>query len=86
MPVFHKASGIELPVFVAVGAVPLSGLVMRFVGETDGDSVLTEGPQLLDEAVVALGGPLPGKKSNDLRATGEELRAVSPATIHSVAT
>src|SRR4029077_11673284 len=82
---FHKPGGVELPVLIAVRPVPLAGSVVRFVGEADGNPVLAKRPELLDEAVVQFGRPLPCEKGNDLRATGEKLGAVAPATIHRVA-
>ena len=40
----HETVVAELPVFVAVGAEPVVGVVVPFVGEADGDAVVVEGP------------------------------------------
>ena len=40
----HQAVVVEFPVFVAVAAVPLAGVVVPFVGEADGDAMAAEGP------------------------------------------
>src|SRR5215510_206637 len=80
----HQALVVELPVLVAVRAEPVSGIVVALVGETDGDAAPLEGPQLLDEAIVELAGPLPGEESDDLLASVEELRAVPPARVGGV--
>lgn len=54
----HVALGVELPVLVAVRAPPLPGGVVPFVGEAHRDAVVAERPQLLDEPVLELLGPL----------------------------
>src|SRR5207245_10495990 len=46
----HQALRIELPVLVAEGPKPVSGVVMPSVRETDGDATALEGPQLLDQS------------------------------------
>jgi len=62
----HEAVGVELPVFVSVGAEPVVGVVAPFVGEADGDAVVGEGPEFLDEAVVEFAGPFAGEELDDL--------------------
>jgi hypothetical protein len=47
----HETVFVELPVFVAVGAVPVAGVVVTLVGEADGDACAVEGPELFDEAI-----------------------------------
>ena len=61
-----KTRGIKLPVFIAIRPMPLPGIVVRFVGETDSDPVPFETPQLLDKAVVQFCRPLPFEKGNYL--------------------
>ena len=80
----HQAVGIELPVFIAVGAKPLAIGVVRFVGETDGDTVFAEGPQLFDESIVGFALPLAGKEVDDLFAALQELVAVAPAAVNGI--
>src|SRR3569832_745752 len=43
----HVAVLVEFPVLVAIRAVPLSGIVMPFVGEAHGDAVAGTGPQII---------------------------------------
>ena len=57
---------VELPVLVAVGAKPVPGVVVPLVGESHRDPVVVERPQLLDQPVVQLLGPLPGQERDDL--------------------
>ena len=55
----HQSIIVELPVFVAVCAVPKTRLrVLPFVLETNGNSVVSERPELLHEPVVQLFAPL----------------------------
>ena len=58
MPVRHQPLGVELPVLVPVRAVPLSRVIVPFVGEAHAKPVGTEEPQLLDQPVVKLAVPL----------------------------
>src|SRR5258705_2735198 len=81
----HEAAGIELPVLVPVGAEPLAAVVAPLVGEPDRDPVLVKRPQLLDEPVLQLAGPLPGEELDDRVPAGEELGAVAPDAVHRVA-
>src|ERR1043165_726917 len=50
----NQALAIELPILVAVAAMPLSTVVMPFIGEAHGDAAFAEGPNFLDQAVVEL--------------------------------
>ena len=54
----HQASLAELPILIAVTAVPLPVGVPPFVGETHADAWPAERPQLLDEPVVKFTVPL----------------------------
>src|SRR5215510_2684858 len=80
----HQALVVELPVLVAVRAEPVPLIIVSLVGETDGNAAPLEGPQLLDQAIVEFAGPLAGEEGDDLPASVEELRAVSPARIERV--
>ena len=76
----HVAIGVELPVLVAVSAVPLAGSrVLPLVFEANGDSVTGECPKLLDQAVVELDRPLAIEERTDRFSAGEELVAIAPA-------
>src|SRR5216683_3088655 len=81
----HQAARIELPVLVPVGAEPLAAVVAPLVGEPDRDPVLVKRPQLLDEPILQLAGPLPGEELDDRVPAGEELGAVAPDAVHRVA-
>src|SRR5262249_3087135 len=74
----HQALVVELPVLVPVGPEPLARRVAELVGEAHRDAVGPERPQLLDQPVLQLVGPLPLEEGDDLAAPVEELRAVPP--------
>src|SRR5690606_40390349 len=77
----HQAIGIKLPVLVAIGAVPLPGIVVPLIGETHGDAVAGKGPQLLDQAVVELFRPLALEEGTDRIASGQELGTIAPLAV-----
>jgi len=77
-PAAHEAVPVELPIFVAVGAEPITAVVMPFIGEANRDAVAVEGPKLLDEPVIKLPIPLAGEKGDDLTAASNELGTVAP--------
>src|ERR1700677_2574451 len=77
----HDAVLIELPVFVAIGAKPVTGIVVMLVGETDGDACSVESPELLDETVFEFTTPLSSQELDDLFASVDKLCAVSPFAI-----
>src|SRR6266404_7738847 len=83
-PQSHEAVRIELPILVAVRSVPMSRIVVPLVGETHGDAMSFEGPQLFDQAIVQLLRPLACKKRDDLLPSAHEFCAVSPAGIDRV--
>lgn len=82
--VMHHAVLVEFPVFISVGAKPVAGVVVRLVGEADGDASSVEGPQFLDEAVIQFATPLSGQEIDDLFAAIDELCAISPLAIHGI--
>lgn len=53
----HQAVGVEFPVLVAVGAIPMAAVVVPFVGKAHGDAVVAKAPELLDQPVVQLALP-----------------------------
>src|ERR1700739_3459035 len=61
-PPAHQPFAVELPILVAVRAEPGAAVVMPFIGEADGDAIVGEGPQLLDQAIVELPVPFAGKE------------------------
>src|ERR1700677_1077647 len=80
----HETRLVEFPVLVAVTAKPLAAVIVPFVGESDRDAVLAERPQLLDEAVVELAGPLAHEKGLDGVPALDELGAIAPAAVDAV--
>src|SRR5271154_6817873 len=77
----HDAVFVELPVLVAIGAVPVAGVVVALVGEAYGDARSVEGPELFDEAIVEFAFPLSGEEGDDLCAAVDEICAVAPLAV-----
>ena len=75
---FHEAVVVELPVLVAVCAVPLAFLVMIFVFEAYGDAIAGKGPEFLFQLVVEFLFPIAGEEFDDLVPTVEKFVAVAP--------
>ena len=75
---FHQAVVVELPVFVAIGAVPLAGCIVKFVFEAHSDAVAGEGPKFFPEFIVQFVLPFAGEELNDLLSAVEEFGAVAP--------
>jgi len=48
----HKASVVEFPVFIAIRAEPVSGIVVPLVGKAHCDAIVSESPKLLDQTIV----------------------------------
>src|SRR5215510_10917269 len=48
----HQAVLVELPLLVAVGAVPLATCVMPLILKAHRDAIAVERPEILDQAVV----------------------------------
>src|SRR5215475_10644082 len=75
----HQPVVIELPVLVAIRAVPVTRIIMPLVGESDCDTVPGERPQFLDEPVVELLRPFARQETNDFDSSIDELRAIPPS-------
>ena len=56
----HQTGFIELPVFVAIGAEPVVGIIMPLIGKPDGNSVTVESPQFFDKPVIQFADPFAG--------------------------
>ncbi|MNY37562.1 hypothetical protein D3C86_1721340 [compost metagenome] len=80
----HQAVFVELPVFVAVGAEPVTRVVVPFIGITHGNAVAGERPEFLDQPVVQLLGPFAGQEALGLFAVVGELGAVAPLGVQGV--
>jgi hypothetical protein len=48
----HVSFIVKFPILVSVCAIPLTRIVVPFVGKTNGDAVAIVCPQFLDEAIV----------------------------------
>src|SRR5436309_3818833 len=68
----HQAILVEFPVLVPVSAEPVAGIVAVFIGEAHCDTVVSECPQFLDEAVLEFAIPFTTKKLHDLVAPFED--------------
>jgi hypothetical protein len=77
----HQACLIKLPVFVAIGAEPLAGHIMPFIGETHRHAVFAKALDFLDQPIVVLPLPLSGKEGDDFGATADELYPVPPLAV-----
>src|ERR1700676_2189514 len=77
----HQAVFVELPLLVAVGAVPLPSIVMPFVLKAHGNAIAIERPEILDQAVVEFPRPFACEKRNDRGAALEKFGAVAPAAV-----
>src|SRR5579862_5051594 len=77
----HQAVLVELPLLVAVGAVPLAGRVVPLVLEAHGDTIAVKRPKILDQAIVEFPGPFPREKCDDGCAPFEDFGAVAPAAV-----
>jgi hypothetical protein len=72
-PPKHKPVFVELPIFIAIRAIPLPGIVVPFIREANGEPVPIKGPQLLDETIVEFFRPLPLQESDDVGSPIEKL-------------
>src|SRR5580704_3986654 len=78
-PQLHQPVLIELPIFIAIRAKPIPGVIMRFIGKAHGDSVFPERPKLFDQPIVQLFRPFAPEKRSDFLSAIHKFRAVSPA-------
>src|SRR6266566_7025279 len=77
----HKAVFVELPVLVAVAAIPVAAVVVPLIGKAHGDAILPKRPEFLDQTVLELAVPLACQKRLDGRAALQEFGAVAPAAV-----
>jgi hypothetical protein len=56
---------IELPLLAFVRPIPITGIIVPFVVEADGDAVFVERPELLDQPVFMLAGPFALQEFDD---------------------
>ena len=77
----HQAFFVEFPVLVAVAAEPVAAVVMPFIGETDGNPILMERPDFLDQPVIEFLVPFTHEKGLDCLPALNELGAISPTAL-----
>ena len=77
----HQAVLVELPLLVAVGAVPLAGIVMPFVLKPNRNAVTVEAPEILDQAIFVFLGLFAREERDDRGPALEKFRAVAPAAV-----
>src|ERR1700722_13387470 len=77
----HQAVFVEFPLLVAVGAMPLPGVVVPLVLKPHRDAVAVERPEILDQAILMLPRPFAGEKRHDRGAAFEEFGAIAPAAV-----
>jgi hypothetical protein len=77
----HQAGLVELPLLVAVGTMPLAGIVMPLVLKPHRDAVAVERPEILDQAIFMLLRPFAGQECDDRRPALKKFRAVAPAAV-----
>src|SRR5215813_13521130 len=80
----NKAVFIELPILIAVRSKPVSRIVMTFVGEANGDSIVLKRPQFLDQSVVEFPRPFATKKGDNLLPADDEFGSVAPPALFAV--
>src|ERR1700716_365876 len=77
----HQAGLVEFPLLVAVGAMPLPGIVMPLVLKPHRDVVAVERPEILDQAILMLLRPFASEERDDRGAALEKFGAVAPAAV-----
>src|SRR5882672_6487924 len=77
----HQAVLVEFPLFVAVGTMPLPGIVMPLVLKPHRDTVAVERPEILDQAILMFPAPFAGEERNDRGAAFEKFGAIAPTAV-----
>src|SRR5450759_3984767 len=77
----HQAVLIKLPVLVSVGPEPVAGIVVKLIGETDGDTIFSKGPEFLNKAIIDFPDPFAGQEFDDLRPALKELAPIPPTAV-----
>ena len=80
----HQATLIELPVLVAVGAEPISAVIMPLIGESHRDTIVVKSPEFLDQAIIEFSIPFPNKERDDRIAAEQKLTPISPRAVGSI--
>ena len=80
----HQAIRIKFPILVAIRPKPIPAVVMPFIGKPDRDPIFMKRPQLLDQPIIQLFRPFPGKKLHDRLPALDKFRAIPPDTVHRI--
>ncbi len=80
----HIAKFIKFPVLVAVGAIPLAGVVVKFIFEAHGNAVAGERPEFLLQAIVQFPFPFALQEFDDLGAAIYKLGTIAPFGVFGV--
>src|SRR5690625_4026692 len=80
----HQPVTVEFPVFIAVGAIPLTLGRLELIAVTGCDAVIGEGPKFFDKSIVQFFRPLIFQKFDDLVASLQEGIAVAPDAVWSI--
>ena len=54
----HQTICVEFPILVAIGAEPLGFVIVPLIGKTNGDTIISEGPDFFGQAIVLFTLPL----------------------------
>src|SRR5699024_1108593 len=77
----HQPVAIELPVLIAVGAVPLAGGGLGFIAVPNSNPVIGKRPEFFNEPVVQFARPFLLQKLHDLIASLQKRIPIAPPTI-----
>src|ERR1700676_1923899 len=80
-PQTHQAIIIELPILVAVRAIPISRVVVPLIREAHSNAIAGKGPKLFYKPVIQLFRPLASEEGDDVVSSVHKLGAVSPSRI-----
>src|ERR1700719_3132961 len=80
----HQPVAVELPLLVAIGAMPLSGIIMPLVLKPHRDTIAVECPEILDQAIFMFLRPFAGEERHDRGAALEKFGAVAPAAVRGI--
>src|SRR6266403_2223518 len=83
-PQAHQPDLIELPIFIAIRAKPIPGVIVPFIGKAHGDTASLERPKLFDQPIVQLFRPFASEKRDDFLPSVYKFRAVSPSRVNGV--
>src|SRR5262245_15409666 len=80
----HEAAIVELPVLIAVRAIPTARVVVPFISEANGNAVALTSPKLLHEPIVELLRPLARQELPYRFAADQELGPVAPNAVRRI--